>query len=107
MAGDAVPGGGRGVTFYLFARFQARAGMEDAVMAAMNAIMAPSRAEPGCLEIGAYRSLRDPRLFFVHSRWTDEIAFDRHAALPHTLRFIAEMERLTDAMEVSRSERLA
>jgi len=42
--------------------------------------------------------------FHVHSRWTDEAAFDRHADLPHTVRFIGRMERAIDQpMEVSRA----
>jgi quinol monooxygenase YgiN len=31
-----------------------------------------------------FRSIRDPRLFYIHSRWVDEAAFDTHAGLPHT-----------------------
>jgi len=35
-------------------------------------VVAPSRAEPGCLDIHAFRSTRDARLFYIHSRWKDE-----------------------------------
>jgi quinol monooxygenase YgiN len=70
--------------------------------------MPPSRAEPGCLGIGAFRSTRDPQLFFVHSRWRDEAAFDRHAALPHTLRFVERVSAAIDhPLEVERTRPLA
>lgn len=81
---------------FVFARFHARAGCEEAVMDAMRAVAPPSRAEAGCLAIGFYRSVRDPLEFFLHSRWADEAAFDLHASLPHTQRFMATMPPLID-----------
>ena len=93
---------------FIFARFHARAGNEDAVAAAIRDVLAPSREEPGCLSIHAFRSVRDPRLFYVHSRWKDEAAFDTHAGLPHTVRFVARMEPLIDhAFDVARTQRIS
>lgn len=54
----------------------------------------PSRAEPGCLSIHVFESLREPRVFAVTSEWVDEAAFDLHAAMPHTVRFLAAAETL-------------
>jgi quinol monooxygenase YgiN len=90
---------------FVFARFHARGGQEEAVAAALREVVPPTRAEPGCLAIGAYRATRDPRLFHIHSRWRDEAAFERHAAMPHTVRFIETVERLVDQpIEVTRSQ---
>ena len=55
-------------------RFHARAGHE------------------GALE-KAFRSNREPRLFYIHSRWKDEAAFDHHGGLPHTKRFVGPSSR--------------
>jgi len=89
---------------YIFGRFHARAGQESAVAMALREVAGPTRAERGCLAYQAFRSTRDPRLFYVHSRWTDEAAFDRHATLPHTLRFLASVEPLIDhALDVTRA----
>ncbi len=57
-------------------------------------VIEPSRAEPGCLAIQAFESLRGQPVFAIHSEWTDEAAFERHAQLPHTVRFLAVAERL-------------
>jgi len=38
--------------------------------------------------------MRDPRLFYIQSRWADEAAFDLHATLPHTIEFISRAESL-------------
>jgi quinol monooxygenase YgiN len=93
---------------FIFARFHARAGQEEAVAEALRDIVAPSREEAGCLNIHAFRSLRDPRLFFIHSRWKDDAAFERHAGLPHTVRFIERVQPLIDhPLDVNRTERIA
>ena len=92
---------------FIFARFHASAGKEDAVAAALNDVLPPTREEPGCLEIHAFRSTRDPRLFYIHSRWTNEEAFETHAALPHTVRFIERVEPLIDhPLDVTRAHRM-
>ena len=80
----------------IFARFHAREGQEEAVAAALREQVPKARAEPGCLAIAAYRSTRDPRLFWIHSRWIDEPAFEVHAELPNTQRFVERMEKLID-----------
>jgi quinol monooxygenase YgiN len=70
-------------------------------------VVAPTRAEPGCGAIDAYCSTRDARLFYIHSRWVDEAAFDRHAELPHTVRFLERVQKLIDhPLDITRSHKL-
>jgi quinol monooxygenase YgiN len=96
------------VDLFIFGRFRARPGNEPAVDAALRTVVAASRQEAGCLDIHAFRSASDPRLFFIHSRWVDEAAFDLHATLPHTVRFIEDVERLIDhPLDVTRTHLLA
>lgn len=93
------------MTLYIFVRLQARASREDAVKQALSEVVSPTSQEPGCIEVHAYRSTRDPQLFYIHSRWQDEAAFDLHATLPHTVRFIQTVEPLIDhPLEVTRAE---
>jgi quinol monooxygenase YgiN len=90
---------------HTFARFHARPGNETAVAEAILTNLPPSREEPGCLDTQAFRSIRDPRLFYIHSRWKDEAAFEIHARLPHTMRLIATVEPLIDhPLDVARTE---
>lgn len=65
-------------------------------MRAIEAVGAASKREPGCIAFDAYASVRDQDEFLIHSQWRDLQAFERHAALPHTREFIAEMEGLLD-----------
>jgi quinol monooxygenase YgiN len=93
------------VELFIFARFHARPGQEDAVAEAIRDVLGPSRDEEGCLSIRAFRSIHDPGLFYIHSRWTNEAAFDLHAQLPHTVRFIERVEPLIDhPLDVTRAE---
>ncbi len=90
---------------FIFSRFHARAGNENGVEEALGNVLVPSRGEAGCLSIHAFRSIRDPRLFYIHSRWTNEDAFENHATLPHTVRFIERVESLIDhPLDVTRAE---
>lgn len=92
------------MTLYIFVRFHARENQEDEVGKALAEVVPASRRELGCLEIHAYRSTSDPRLFYIHSRWKDEAAFELHATLPHTERFIQSVEPLIDhEFEVTRT----
>lgn len=92
---------------FIFGRFHARAGAEDQVAAALLEVAGPTRGEPGCLYLQDFQSTRDPRLFFVHSRWKDEEAFERHAMLPHTVRFLERVQALIDhPLDVVRTQAL-
>lgn len=91
----------------IFGRFHALQGQEAVVAAAIAEVTAASRAEPGCLGIAAYRSIQDGRLFYIHSRWADEAAFEIHAGLPHTVRFIDRIAPLIDhPLDVARTRPL-
>lgn len=80
----------------LFARFQARPGREAALREAIQAVGGPTQLEEGCLSYQAFRSVRVEGEFYVHSRWRDRAAFELHASLPHTLKFLAAVEPLID-----------
>jgi len=88
----------------IFGRFHARPGQAEAVAQAIREVSGPTSAEPGCLAYQAYRSIQDADLFYIHSRWVDEAAFEAHAALPHTVRFLSVVGPLIDhPLSVSRT----
>jgi quinol monooxygenase YgiN len=95
------------MTLFIFARFHARAGQTGAVAAALRETVAATRKEPGCLAIHAFRSTGDPALFYIHSRFVDEAAFEEHAALPRVERFVEHVQTLIDhPFEATRARRL-
>jgi quinol monooxygenase YgiN len=92
---------------FLFARFHARAGCQSALCEAIKTVEGPTKLEPGCLAYQAFRSVRTPGEFYVHSRWRDRAAFELHASLPHTVQFISRVESLIDhPLSVSLTEPL-
>jgi len=92
---------------FIFARFHAREGQDEAIAAAMGEVIGSTCEEPGCLAIGHFRSTRDPRLFYIHSRWVGEAAFETHAGLPHTVRFLERVRPLIDhSLDVTRARPL-
>jgi quinol monooxygenase YgiN len=89
---------------FIFARFHATAGREEDVASALRDVLPPTRAEAGCLDIRGHRAVGDKRLFYIHSRWVDEAAFEVHAGLPHTVRFVDQVRQLIDhELEVART----
>jgi quinol monooxygenase YgiN len=90
---------------YVFVRLHAREGQESAVEEALRGVTGPSREEAGCLSIHTFRSMRDRRLVYIHSRWVNEAAFQTHAELPHTVRFLERVDALLDQpRDVARTE---
>lgn len=82
------------LSMHFFVRFEPQPGKEVEFREVLIRVMESSRAEPGCLGVHAFESLRPPCIFSVHSEWVDEAAFDFHATLPHTVRFVQAAEQL-------------
>lgn len=92
---------------FIFAPFHAAEGKTEAVAAALREVVPPTRAEPGCIAIEAFRSTSDARLFYIHSHWADEAAFERHGGMPHTTQFLTHVEPLLDRpLDVTRARPL-
>ncbi len=74
---------------------------------ALREVTGPSREEASCLSFHTFRSVRGARLFFIHSRWANADAFQKHAGLPHTVRFLERVDALIDQpRDVTRTEML-
>ncbi|HLW48872.1 MAG TPA: putative quinol monooxygenase [bacterium] len=82
------------MSFHFVVRFDPPAGKAEAFRAALLAVLGPARAEPGCVVMRAFESVREPRSFAIHSEWVDAAAFETHSTLPHTVRFVTAAEEL-------------
>jgi quinol monooxygenase YgiN len=82
------------LAFHCILRFEPQPGKEAAFRDELLRVNEPSRAEPGCLSIDVFESLREPFVFAIHSEWVDEASFELHATLPHTAQFLAAAEVL-------------
>jgi quinol monooxygenase YgiN len=71
------------MAYVVLARWVAKPGEEEAVAAAIDALIEPSRAEPGNLMYEAHRDPSDPRIFLIYERYVDEDGFTAHAESEH------------------------
>ena len=96
------------MSIHFFVRFEPRPGKEMGFREELLRVIEPTRAEIGCVAIHAFESLRPPLVFAIHSEWVDEAAFELHAQLPHTVRFLGAAEKLlTHPVQGLRSRELA
>jgi quinol monooxygenase YgiN len=84
------------VEVFAFVRFHAAAGNESAVEEALRDVLRSTREEEGCMSIHAFRGMRDPQIFYIHSKWESEEAFNVHSKLPHVAKFLERMDTLID-----------
>ena len=82
------------MSVHVFVKLEPLPGKEMGVREELLRIIEPTRSEIGCLAIHVFQSLREPSVFAIHSKWVDETAFELHAQLPHTVRFLGAAEGL-------------
>jgi quinol monooxygenase YgiN len=84
------------------ARVRARKATEREVRRACLALVAPSRAEKGCINYDLHQSADDPCLFMFYENWESREDLERHLETAHALEFdettdgmLAEPEEIT------------
>jgi quinol monooxygenase YgiN len=82
------------LSVHFFVWFEPLPGRKREFREELLRVVEPSRAEIGCLSIRVFESLLAPFVFAIHSEWVDEAAFELHAQLPHTVRFLGAAEEL-------------
>jgi quinol monooxygenase YgiN len=75
------------MAFALTARWTAKAGEEEKVLAAIRQLVGPSRDEPGCRFYHATRDPQDPRVFLLFEIYDDEDAYKAHGDSEHFARY--------------------
>jgi len=65
-------------TPYLAVSFRAKPGQEARVRQLLAALVAPSRADDGCLRFDFYADNEDPAHSFLYEAWRDVPAWERH-----------------------------
>jgi quinol monooxygenase YgiN len=92
---------------YIFARLEPKPGKELQLRSELDLVLEPTRAEPGCVRIHLYESTRGPLIYYIHSEWIDEPAFDAHVELPHTRRFAgAVADLIADPLRAVRTKQV-
>ncbi|MGH7163998.1 MAG: putative quinol monooxygenase [Nitrospiraceae bacterium] len=84
-------------------RLKAKAGMEARVRQELLNLLAPTRAERGCINFDMHQDPSDPALFLFHENWVSEDDLKRHFETPHIRRWIEVAKGLlAEPMELTR-----
>nr|WP_315399747.1 putative quinol monooxygenase [uncultured Duganella sp.] len=78
------------------ATITAHTGSELLVRSALDQVVPPSRAEPGCIRYDLHQDLGDPASFVMLEAWDDAEALARHDASPHLLELVKTIGAVAD-----------
>jgi quinol monooxygenase YgiN len=67
-------------------------GTEQILLPQIDALVAKTRAERGCINYDFHQHNADPYRFVFYENFVDQAAFDDHFAQPHTKEWIALAE---------------
>jgi quinol monooxygenase YgiN len=67
----------------IIARVRAKPGKEARLLREMKGLLAPTRAEAGCLSYDLHQSQSDPTLFALYENWVSQEALDAHFQTPY------------------------
>jgi quinol monooxygenase YgiN len=67
----------------IIARVRAKPGQEARLLQEMKGLLAPTRAEAGCLSYDLHQSQSDPALFALYENWASQAALDAHFQTPY------------------------
>ena len=82
------------VSLTVVARMKAKPGKAIPLRQALEAIVAPSRKDAGCLNYDLHQSKEDPAQFLFHENWTSKTHLDAHLKQPHLQAFLAKANDL-------------
>jgi quinol monooxygenase YgiN len=71
------------MAYVVLAKWIAKPGEEEAVAAAIDALIEPSRGEPGMLVYQPHRDPDNPRAFLIYEQYVDEPAYRAHGESDH------------------------
>jgi len=85
------------MTAIWYVKITAKEGEEQRVRDGLGRLVAPTRAEDGCLVFEVHQDTADPRVFSIYEQWRDHAAHDAHVLTDH-------FRELAQAEVIDRSE---
>jgi quinol monooxygenase YgiN len=82
--------------FLCIAQFISKPGKEEELYKALLTLLAPTRAEPGCLSYNLHQNVENSSIFTMTECFESKEAFDFHATQPYLHQF---RELAKDAIE--------
>ncbi|CAN7772782.1 putative quinol monooxygenase [Variovorax sp. LjRoot290] len=79
----------------IVAILRARPGIEDELGRRLGELVAPTRAEAGCINYDLHRSNTDPAVWILYENWVSPEALDLHFATPPLVKLLADVDDMT------------
>ena len=88
------------------AMLKAKSGSEEELFATLQGLIAPTRAEKGCVTYDLHRSHDDPGLFVFYETWESRPLWEDHMKAPHLVAFGERQGDLTHSWELFTGEKV-
>ncbi len=76
------------------ATFKAKSGQEEALRSAIEAVVAPTRSEPGCINYDLHQFTEDPGVFMLYENWISKKDLDKHLEMPYLKDLLGKADEL-------------
>lgn len=70
----------------VLAKFKAKKGLEEKTKQAIMACVAPTRAEPACINYDLHVSSDDPGTFLLYENWVSKELLEQHLQMPYLIK---------------------
>lgn len=90
----------------VIAKLKAKSGSEEALFDLCRGLVAPTRAERGCIAYDLHRSADDPGLFMFTESWETRPLWEDHMKSPHLTAFGDKQDALIEAWELFTGEKV-
>jgi len=80
----------------IIAVLKAKPGKIDALKQALQAMLLPTREEPGNIDYALFQLRDTPDVFYMRESWRGQAGLDEHITLPHFQAFIMQMNDLLE-----------
>jgi quinol monooxygenase YgiN len=76
------------------------------VRAELQQLIAPTRAEEGCLNYDLHEDTEDPALFIFHENWASPEDLDRHLESAHIKACLTAIDGMLESADIRRMRRI-
>ena len=84
----------------VIAKLKAKAGCEEQLGEVLKGLVAPTRAEQGCITYDLHRSHEDPGVFIFYETWETRPLWEAHMQSPHLTVFSGQQGALTESWDL-------
>jgi quinol monooxygenase YgiN len=82
------------------AHLRALRGQIEETKAFLLGLIAPTRAEPGCVEYWLHQDNDDPAEFTFYENWTTRAEWDKHIGQPHLQKFAEVKDKVFELQKL-------